>query len=69
MATFFSMLGRLLGGSETPQYEVADVYSGMREMILKLSPEQLPILRDKPIYAVLMEMGRPGAAVTMPASE
>ncbi|NJM54678.1 MAG: hypothetical protein HC841_00995 [Verrucomicrobiae bacterium] len=65
MAAFFSTLGRLLGGDVPQDYKVADVYSGMREMILTISPEKLPILKDKPIYAVLVEMGRPGAAVTM----
>lgn len=65
MAAFFSSLGRLFGGGDKPQYEVADVYSGLREQILNLTYKDIAELKGKPVWAVLVEMGRPNAAVTI----
>jgi hypothetical protein len=65
MAAFLSLLGRLFGGDDKPPYEVADVYSGLRGQILKLSDKDISQLKGKPVWAVLVEMGRPNAAVTV----
>lgn len=67
MAAFFSIFGRLFGGDEKPPYELAKVYTGMREMVLKLDDKQIGELKDKPVWAVLMETGHEGAAVTVVA--
>lgn len=67
MAAFLSSLGRLFGGDEKPPYEVADVYTGLREQILKLSDKDISDLKGKAVWAVLVEMGRPNAAITVMA--
>jgi hypothetical protein len=67
MAAFFSIITRMFGGSEKPEYEVADVYTGMREMVLNLNDDQIAELRGKPVLAVLMETGHDRAAVTVVA--
>ncbi len=48
-------------------YQVAMVYTGMRDMILKLDDEQIGELKDQPVWAVLMETGYPEAAATLVA--
>jgi acyl carrier protein len=52
--------------SET-SYDVAGIYASMRSMILNLDAEQIGELKDKPVWAVLMETGYPEAAVTLVA--
>jgi len=48
-------------------YEVAGIYTSMRSMILDLDAEQIGELKDKPVWAVLMETGYPQAAATLVA--
>ena len=67
MATFFSIISQIFGGSDKPEYEIADIYTGMREMVFKLNEDQLSELKGKPVWAVLMETGHDGAAVTVVA--
>jgi acyl carrier protein len=52
--------------SET-SYDVAGIYTSMRSMILNLDAEQIGELKDKPVWAVLMETGYPEAAATLVA--
>jgi hypothetical protein len=49
-------------------YEQAEVYRGLRQQILEMQPEAIGVSADvdRPL-AMLMEMGRPGAAVTLVA--
>ncbi len=67
MASFLTTIGRLFGGDEKPPYELAEVYTGMREMVLKLDDKQIGDLNGKPVWAVLMETGHEGAVVTLVA--
>lgn len=67
MALFFSSLGHVFGDEDKPPYEVADVYSGLRQKVLTLTDKDLIALKGKPVWAVLVEMGRPNAAVTLVA--
>jgi hypothetical protein len=67
MAAFFSTIGRLLGADDKPPYELAEIYSAMREQVLKLTDKDIGELKGKPVWAVLMETGHEGAAVTIVA--
>lgn len=67
MAAFLSSIGRLFGGDDKPPYDLAEVYTGMREQVLKLTDKDIGELKGKPVWAVLMETGHDGAAVTVVA--
>ena len=67
MAAFFSSLGKLFGGDDKLPYDLAEIYSSMREQVLKLSDKDIAELKGKPVWAVLMETGHDGAAVTVVA--
>ncbi|MEM9479497.1 MAG: hypothetical protein AAGA58_07580 [Verrucomicrobiota bacterium] len=67
MAAFFSSLGKLFG-DDKPSYEVAEIYTDMREQVLKLNEKEMPRLKGKPVWAVLMETGFPEAAYTLVAA-
>lgn len=55
------------GKPAQPTYEMKDIYLSMRGMILSLDSEKIGELKDKPVWAVLMETGYPEAAVTLVA--
>lgn len=67
MATFLSIFTRLCGEQEQPVYEVAEVYTGLRSQVLNLDEKESGWLKDKPVYAVLVEMGRPDGVITVVA--
>lgn len=67
MASFFSNIGRLFGGGDKPPYELAEIYTGMRGSVLGLTDKDLCELEGKAVWAVLMETGYDGAAVTVVA--
>ena len=67
MAAFLTTIGRLFGSDDKPSYELAEVYTGMREQVLKLSVNEIAELKGKPVWAVLMETGYEDAAVTVVA--
>ena len=67
LAVFFSSLGRLFG-DDKPPYEVAEIYTDMRGQALKLNEKELPDLKGKAVWAVLMETGFPEAAFTLVAA-
>lgn len=67
IAAFFTIIIRLFGNNEKPEYEVADVYTGMREMVLNLNDDEISELTEKPVWAVLMETGYDGAVVSVVA--
>ncbi len=67
MAAFLSSFGRLFGGEDKPVYELAEIYKDMRQQVLELDAEKIGDLKDKPVWAVLMETGYPEAAVTLVA--
>ena len=67
MAAFFSSLGRLFG-DDKPPYEIAEIYTDMRGQVLKLNEKDMPALKAKPVWAVLMETGFPEAAYTLVAA-
>lgn len=67
MATFFSIFTRLWGEQKPPVYEVAEIYTGLRSQVLNLDEKESGWLKDKPVYAVLVEMGRPDGVITVVA--
>lgn len=68
MTAFFTTLGRLFGGEEKPPFEVAPIYRDMRNHALKVNDKELPDLKGKRVFAVLMESGFPEAAYTLVAA-
>ena len=68
MAALFSILGRLMGAEDKPAFEVAPIYKDMRNLSLKLNEKEFPDLKDKPVFAVLMESGFPEGAYTLVAA-
>ena len=67
MATFLSTLSNLFGGNDKPSYKLAEVYTGMRQQVLKLNDKDIAELKGKPVWAVLMETGHEGAVATVVA--
>lgn len=67
MASFLSSIGRLFGGGDKPPYELAEIYTSMRGKVLELTDKDIGELKGKPVWAVLMETGHDGAAVTVVA--
>ena len=65
MAALFSIISRLFGGDDKPAYDLADIYVEMREQVLTLTPEKIGELKEKKVWAVLMETGYPEAAATL----
>lgn len=65
MAGIFGSFG--CGKSPEKQYEVADIYRGLRQNILNLDPKTIGLSSSSPnkIWAVLMETGYPEAVVTL----
>ena len=68
MAALFSFLGRLMGAEDKPAFEVAPIYKDMRNLALGLNDKDIPDLKGKPIFAVLMESGFPDFAYTLVAA-
>lgn len=61
---------RLFGRNrDGEQRSPAEVAAGLRQQILRLTPDQLgdPALADEPVLALLMETGHPGAVATLVA--
>ncbi|MCC5806901.1 MAG: hypothetical protein JJU00_11295 [Opitutales bacterium] len=67
MAAFLSSLGRLFGGDANPFYDLVEIYTSMRQQVLELDDEKIGELKEKPVWAVLMETGYPDAAATLVA--
>ena len=67
MAAFLSSLIRFFGDDDKTSYELAEIYTDMRQQVLELDAEKIGELKDKPVWAVLMETGYPEAAVTLVA--
>lgn len=67
MAAFLSIFEPAFGEGDKPPYKIAEIYTGMREQVLKLDEKQIGVLKDKPVWAVLMETGYPEAAATLVA--
>ena len=57
----------MFGGGDKPDYEIADVYTGMRDMVLNLNTDQISELNELPVWAVLMETGYDSTVVTVVA--
>ena len=68
MAALFSILGRLMGAEDKPAFEVATIYKDMRNLSLKLNEKDFPDLKDKPVFAVLMESGFAEGSYTLAAA-
>lgn len=68
ITALLSLVGRLLGGEHTSSYKVADIYTGMRQQVIELDEKRMGDLKDRPIWAVLMETGHQDAAVTLLAA-
>ncbi len=68
MAAFFSFLSRLMGADDNPAFEVAPIYKDMRDLALNLSEKEIPDLKGKRVFSVLMESGFPEAAYTLVAA-
>jgi hypothetical protein len=68
MAALFSFLGRLMGAEDKPAFEVAPIYKDTRSLALKLNDKEVPDLKGKRVFAVLMESGFPEAAYTLVAA-
>ena len=52
MAAFFSTIGRLFGGDDKPPYELAEIYTGLREQVLKLTEPHLKQMEKTEKYPV-----------------
>ncbi len=65
MAAFLSFLGRLLGAEEKPGPKIAPIYQSMRELCLKMDPKAAGADPEKPVVALLMEMGFPNGSATL----
>jgi hypothetical protein len=57
----------IFGADAKPAYAVSDVYSGLRDRVLKITDKDVSGLKGKRVWAVLMDMGRPTATVTVVA--
>ena len=68
MAALFSFIGRLMGNEDKPAFDVASIYKDMRNLSLKLNAKDFPDLKDKPVFAVLMESAFPEGAYTLVAA-
>ncbi len=68
MAAFLTTLGRLFGGDVKPPFEVIPIYLDMRDLALKLDDREIPDLKNKRVFVVLMETGFPDAAYTLVAA-
>lgn len=70
MAGWFSFLSRLFSSSDNPgRYNLAESYSGLRNMILSTKPEKIGVSSKEPdkVWGVLMETGHPKAVATVVA--
>lgn len=63
----FSIFLTITSGVDAAPYELAEVYSSMRKRALELDDKQIPELKGKPVWAVLMETGREDAAISVVA--
>jgi hypothetical protein len=63
---FLSFISRVFGAesAEAP-YKVADIYTEMREMVLKLKPADFKNSDNIKVLAVVMDTGYPEAACTL----
>jgi len=63
------LFSKMFGGAAVPKptYHTEPAYVGLRKQILALRPDQLGVPGDTPILAVLVEMSRPDAVVTLVA--
>lgn len=57
-----------MGAEDKPAFEVAPIYEDMRNLSLKLKEKDFPDLKDKPVFAVLMESAFPDGAYTLVAT-
>ena len=67
MFAIFSWLGRSLAADAQPAFEIAPIYRDMRSLALSINADEMPALKGKPVFAVLMETGLPDAAYTLVA--
>ena len=58
----------MMGTEDKPAFEVAPIYKDMRNLALKLNDKEVPDLKSKRVFAVLMESGFPEAAYTLVAA-
>lgn len=66
---FLSFISRVLAAEPSkPPYKVAEIYTEMREMVLKLKPADLKAADKTKILAVVMDTGFPEAAFTLVAT-
>jgi hypothetical protein len=68
MFAMFTWLGRLFAADERPAFEIASIYRDMRSLALSINSDEMPVLKGKPVCAVLMETGLPDAAYTLVAA-
>lgn len=68
MGMLSSLLGLFGGKSNAASYQLAEAYTGLRNLVFEATPSQLG-LRPAPteVWAVLMETGYPDAIVTLVA--
>ena len=55
------------GDSYGSPYDVAEAYVGMRKQVLKLDDKQIPEIKGKEVWAVLMETGRDEEVISVVA--
>jgi hypothetical protein len=67
MFAIFSWLGRSRAADARPAFEIASIYRDMRSLALSINADEMPALKGKPVFAVLMETGLPDAAYTLVA--
>jgi hypothetical protein len=70
MSGFLSFLSGLFSsGSSAADYQVAEVYSRLRNMVFSIKPENLGVTFAQPdeVWGVLMETGYPEAVATLVA--
>jgi hypothetical protein len=67
MASLFSIFSGLVTSVfAADQYEVAEAYVGLRNMVLTTKPESLGLRpRESDVWGIIMETGYPGAVVSL----
>jgi hypothetical protein len=68
ITSLLALAGRLFGGENATPYKVEEVYTGLRQQVIGLDEKRMGALKDRSVWAVLMETGQANAAITLLAS-
>ena len=68
MFAMFGWLARLFAVEGGPAFELAPVYRDMRSLALSINADDIPELKGRRVFAVLMETGMSNAAYTLVAA-